>query len=154
MSRASAAKSRGSVATPRSVPLSSTYDPSNPAPFVAAPVCFYGDDEKQSKYRGAYFQARAPPPKYGTRAYHLPTAAMCAYHLATTAMCAPPPSHGARTRPPPFAAQDGGKGIWYHGDLCEVTGSVGESGGVVVHGRSDTTLKPGGVRIGTAEARL
>lgn len=33
----------------------------------------------------------------------------------------------------------------------ELTGSVGESGGVVIHGRSDTTLKPGGVRIGTAE---
>ena len=25
-------------------------------PFVAAPVCFFGDDEKQSKYRGAYFE--------------------------------------------------------------------------------------------------
>ena len=35
--------------------------------------------------------------------------------------------------------------------MVEVTGSVGAAGGVVVHGRSDTTLKPGGVRIGTAE---
>ena len=33
----------------------------------------------------------------------------------------------------------------------EVTGSVGNAGGIVVYGRSDTTLKPGGVRIGTAE---
>ena len=41
--------------------------------------------------------------------------------------------------------------MWYHGDLVEVTGSQGECGGVVIHGRSDTTLKPGGVRIGTAE---
>jgi len=33
----------------------------------------------------------------------------------------------------------------------EMTGSVGDCGGVVIHGRTDTTLKPGGVRIGTAE---
>ena len=42
-------------------------------------------------------------------------------------------------------------GTWYHGDLVEVTASSGEAGGIVIHGRSDTTLKPGGVRIGTAE---
>ena len=28
---------------------------------------------------------------------------------------------------------------------------MGNAGGIVVYGRSDTTLKPGGVRIGTAE---
>ena len=74
-------------------------------PFVAAPVCFFGDDEKKSKYRGAYFK------------------------------------------------EDEGddSGFWYHGDLVETTGSTGACGGVVIHGRSDTTLKPGGVRIGTAE---
>jgi acetoacetyl-CoA synthetase len=71
------------------------------SPFVAAPVCFFGDDEDKSKYRGAYFEDDT--------------------------------------------------GVWYHGDLVESTGSVGECGGVVIHGRSDTTLKPGGVRIGTAE---
>lgn len=71
------------------------------APFVAAPVCFFGDDEKKSKYRSAYFERE--------------------------------------------------EGKWFHGDLVEVTGSVGEAGGMVIHGRSDTTLKPGGVRIGTAE---
>ncbi len=38
-------------------------------------------------------------------------------------------------------------GIWTHGDLIEIT----ERGGVVVYGRSDATLNPGGVRIGTAE---
>jgi acetoacetyl-CoA synthetase len=37
--------------------------------------------------------------------------------------------------------------IWYHGDFCEVT----TEGGVVMFGRSDATLNPGGVRIGTAE---
>ncbi|WP_417310817.1 acetoacetate--CoA ligase [Devosia sp.] len=38
-------------------------------------------------------------------------------------------------------------GVWTHGDYVELR----PSGGYVVHGRSDTTLNPGGVRIGTAE---
>ncbi|MDR0478085.1 MAG: acetoacetate--CoA ligase [Desulfobulbaceae bacterium] len=38
-------------------------------------------------------------------------------------------------------------GVWCHGDFCEVTGH----GGVIIYGRSDATLNPGGVRIGTAE---
>jgi len=38
-------------------------------------------------------------------------------------------------------------GVWRHGDWCEVT----EHGGIVIYGRSDTVLNPGGVRIGTAE---
>jgi acetoacetyl-CoA synthetase len=38
-------------------------------------------------------------------------------------------------------------GVWRHGDFIEVT----ERGGVVIYGRSDATLNPGGVRIGTAE---
>jgi len=38
-------------------------------------------------------------------------------------------------------------GIWCHGDFAEWT----EHGGIVIHGRSDATLNPGGVRIGTAE---
>ena len=37
--------------------------------------------------------------------------------------------------------------IWCHGDFAEIT----EHGGVVIYGRSDATLNPGGVRIGTAE---
>ncbi|MFD1507243.1 acetoacetate--CoA ligase [Georgenia yuyongxinii] len=37
--------------------------------------------------------------------------------------------------------------VWYHGDLAEIR----PHGGVVVSGRTDTTLKPGGVRIGTSE---
>lgn len=39
------------------------------------------------------------------------------------------------------------EGIWHHGDFAEVTAH----GGIVIHGRSDATLNPGGVRIGTAE---
>jgi acetoacetyl-CoA synthetase len=38
-------------------------------------------------------------------------------------------------------------GIWHHGDFAEWTGH----GGMIIHGRSDATLNPGGVRIGTAE---
>ena len=38
-------------------------------------------------------------------------------------------------------------GIWHHGDYAEWT----EHGGMIIHGRSDATLNPGGVRIGTAE---
>ena len=38
-------------------------------------------------------------------------------------------------------------GVWCHGDYTEVT----EHGGLVIYGRSDATLNPGGVRIGTAE---
>ena len=38
-------------------------------------------------------------------------------------------------------------GVWHHGDYVEIT----PRGGVIVYGRSDATLNPGGVRIGTAE---
>ena len=38
-------------------------------------------------------------------------------------------------------------GVWRHGYWCEIT----EHGGMIIYGRSDATLNPGGVRIGTAE---
>ena len=38
-------------------------------------------------------------------------------------------------------------GVWRHGDFVEIT----PRGGIVILGRSDATLMPGGVRIGTAE---
>jgi acetoacetyl-CoA synthetase len=38
-------------------------------------------------------------------------------------------------------------GIWAHGDFASMT----ETGGMMISGRSDATLNPGGVRIGTAE---
>ena len=38
-------------------------------------------------------------------------------------------------------------GVWAHGDYAEET----SHGGLVIHGRSDAVLNPGGVRIGTAE---
>jgi acetoacetyl-CoA synthetase len=37
--------------------------------------------------------------------------------------------------------------VWCHGDWCELT----ERGSMLIYGRSDATLNPGGVRIGTAE---
>ena len=37
--------------------------------------------------------------------------------------------------------------VWCHGDWVELS----ERGGMIIYGRSDTTLNPGGVRIGTAE---
>tara|TARA_Y100001970_G_scaffold292435_1_gene433715 strand:+ start:1405 stop:3366 length:1962 start_codon:yes stop_codon:yes gene_type:complete len=39
------------------------------------------------------------------------------------------------------------KNIWHHGDYAEIK----NSDGFIIHGRSDTTLNPGGVRLGTAE---
>src|SRR5262249_32700531 len=38
-------------------------------------------------------------------------------------------------------------GVWTHGDYAEITAHDG----IIIYGRSDATLNPGGVRIGTAE---
>lgn len=38
-------------------------------------------------------------------------------------------------------------GVWHHGDFATLTAQ----GGLIIHGRSDAVLNPGGVRIGTAE---
>jgi acetoacetyl-CoA synthetase len=37
--------------------------------------------------------------------------------------------------------------IWHHGDYAEIK----KTGGFIIYGRSDTTLNPGGVRLGTSE---
>ena len=37
--------------------------------------------------------------------------------------------------------------VWTHGDFIEIK----DKGGVIIYGRSDATLNPGGVRVGTAE---
>ena len=37
--------------------------------------------------------------------------------------------------------------VWHHGDYAEIK----KKGGFIIYGRSDTTLNPGGVRLGTAE---
>ena len=51
---------------------------------------------------------------------------------------------GARYHSAYFAKFDN---VWCHGDYVEWT----QNGGMVIHGRSDAVLNPGGVRIGTAE---
>ncbi len=51
---------------------------------------------------------------------------------------------GAKYHAAYFAKYDN---IWCHGDFAEWTAA----GGMIIHGRSDATLNPGGVRIGTAE---
>ncbi|MDM9647472.1 acetoacetate--CoA ligase [Rhizobium sp. S163] len=53
-------------------------------------------------------------------------------------------SDGAKYRAAYFERFDN---IWCHGDFAEWT----EHDGIIIHGRSDATLNPGGVRIGTAE---
>ncbi|WP_286221344.1 acetoacetate--CoA ligase [Marinobacter apostichopi] len=53
-------------------------------------------------------------------------------------------SDGARYRGAYFETFPG---VWAHGDFIEFT----EHGGAIIYGRSDATLNPGGVRIGTAE---
>ena len=37
--------------------------------------------------------------------------------------------------------------VWHHGDFAKKT----KNGGFIIYGRSDTTLNPGGVRLGTSE---
>jgi acetoacetyl-CoA synthetase len=51
---------------------------------------------------------------------------------------------GARYKAAYFERFDG---IWAHGDFAELT----DTGGLIIYGRSDAVLNPGGVRIGTAE---
>jgi acetoacetyl-CoA synthetase len=52
--------------------------------------------------------------------------------------------HGAKYRAAYFERYPG---VWHHGDYVELTAH----GGLIIHGRSDAVLNPGGVRIGTAE---
>ncbi len=52
--------------------------------------------------------------------------------------------HGAKYHAAYFERFDN---VWHHGDFCEIT----PNGGFIIYGRSDATLNPGGMRIGTAE---
>lgn len=54
---------------------------------------------------------------------------------------------GAKYRAAYFAHTPG---VWRHGDWAELTEHPGQTG-LVIRGRSDATLNPGGVRVGTAE---
>ena len=55
---------------------------------------------------------------------------------------------GAKFHKAYFAAFEN---IWAHGDYGEFTRHPEGHAGVIIHGRSDAVLNPGGVRIGTAE---
>mmetsp|Transcript_18098 Transcript_18098/g.51494 ORF Transcript_18098/g.51494 Transcript_18098/m.51494 type:complete len:585 (+) Transcript_18098:3-1757(+) len=52
--------------------------------------------------------------------------------------------HNQKYKKAYFAKYDN---VWAHGDFAEIT----DRGGVVVYGRSDAVLNPGGIRVGTAE---
>ncbi len=67
-------------------------------------------------------------------------------------------AHAFPSMPIEFLNDDGGaryhdayfarfRNVWCHGDFAEWS----VNGGMIIHGRSDATLNPGGVRIGTAE---
>ncbi len=69
---------------------------------------------------------------------------VCTQPFPSTPVCFWNDADGARYRAAYFERFEG---IWAHGDFAELT----EDGGLIIHGRSDSVLNPGGVRIGTAE---
>jgi acetoacetyl-CoA synthetase len=69
---------------------------------------------------------------------------VCAQHFPSMPVAFWNDPHGEKFRAAYF---DTFPGIWAHGDYAEET----SHGGLVIHGRSDAVLNPGGVRIGTAE---
>jgi acetoacetyl-CoA synthetase len=67
---------------------------------------------------------------------------------ASVSVCRTTSAHTSRRRSSSQAcAGDVFPGVWAHGDFAEIT----KHGGMIIHGRSDAVLNPGGVRIGTAE---
>ena len=69
---------------------------------------------------------------------------VCAKHFPSMPIGFWNDSDGAKFHAAYFATFPG---VWAHGDYAEIT----EHNGLVIHGRSDAVLNPGGVRIGTAE---
>lgn len=69
---------------------------------------------------------------------------VCRQPLPSMPVCFWDDADGERYRSAYF---DTFPGVWAHGDFIEFT----EHGGAIIYGRSDATLNPGGVRIGTAE---
>ncbi len=69
---------------------------------------------------------------------------VCTKPFPTTPLCFWNDPGDARYRSAYFERYPG---VWWHGDFAEIT----EHDGVIMHGRSDATLNPGGVRIGTSE---
>ncbi|WP_375738219.1 acetoacetate--CoA ligase [Pseudomonas boanensis] len=69
---------------------------------------------------------------------------VCARHFPSMPVCFWNDPEGAKFKAAYFETFPG---VWAHGDYAEET----PHGGLVIHGRSDAVLNPGGVRIGTAE---
>jgi acetoacetyl-CoA synthetase len=69
---------------------------------------------------------------------------VCTQPFPSAPVCFWNDADGARYRAAYFERFEG---VWAHGDFAELT----EDGGLVIYGRSDAVLNPGGVRIGTAE---
>lgn len=92
--------------------------------FLGVDAAAYGDDGKPVAGGRGELVCRQPLPSMPVRFWNDPD--------------------GARYRSAYF---DTFPGVWAHGDFIEFT----EHGGAVIYGRSDATLNPGGVRIGTAE---
>ncbi len=69
---------------------------------------------------------------------------VCTLPFPSTPVCFWNDADGARYKAAYFERFEG---VWAQGDFAELT----EDGGLIIHGRSDSVLNPGGVRIGTAE---
>lgn len=69
---------------------------------------------------------------------------VCTQPFPSAPVCFWSDPDGARYKAAYFEHFDG---VWAHGDFAELTAG----GGLLIHGRSDSVLNPGGVRIGTAE---
>jgi len=69
---------------------------------------------------------------------------VCSAPFPSMPICFWDDPYGAKYRKAYFSVYPG---VWAHGDYIRIT----DSGGVIIYGRSDATLNPGGVRIGTTE---
>ncbi|PWG65468.1 acetoacetate--CoA ligase [Sediminicurvatus halobius] len=94
------------------------------SPFLGCDVVAYDDDGNPLRHERGELVCRQPIPSMPVAFWNDPD--------------------GARYRGAYFERFPG---VWAHGDFVRFT----ESGGAVIYGRSDATLNPGGVRIGTAE---
>jgi acetoacetyl-CoA synthetase len=111
--------------------------------------CFAGGDPTRPVYRGE-IQTRAYGMKVdvfddmGRPVRGLPGELVCTAPFPSMPVSFWNDPDGSKYRSAYFEVYPN---VWRHGDWAELT----EHGGMVIEGRSDATLNPGGVRIGTAE---
>jgi acetoacetyl-CoA synthetase len=111
--------------------------------------CFALGDPTQPVYRGelqtrGYGMAVEVFDEHGTAVVGERGELVCTAPFPSMPVAFWDDADGSRYRAAYFDAYPG---VWRHGDWAELT----EGGGVVITGRSDATLNPAGVRIGTAE---